>query len=217
MPRLDLRLKTVARQIRSSVHVDIGSDHGHLLLALLKAGRIDRGIAVENKLLPLENSRRTLASMPVDVRYGDGLDAVSDGEADSLSICGLGGTRIVRILARHPGRVPDRVVLQPNKRCDLVRRWGLMQGFHLVDEQVTPDHGQFVILSFQRDASRPDPAYQGLERESALMLGPWILRRRERSTCLLLQQHRRYLLELPRLDAKASWQLAVIDRILANW
>ena len=77
MPRLDERLKTVARQIRSDTHVDVGSDHGHLLLALLKAGRIRKGIAIENKQLPFENSRKTLTGVNAEVRFGSGLDVES--------------------------------------------------------------------------------------------------------------------------------------------
>ncbi len=72
MPRLDERLKTVARQIRWPIHADIGSDHGHLLKALLSAGRIDCGIAIENKRQPFENSRRTLADLASEVRLAEG-------------------------------------------------------------------------------------------------------------------------------------------------
>ncbi len=40
----------VAEQIRSGTHIDVGSDHGRLLKALLASGRIDRGIAIEHIL-----------------------------------------------------------------------------------------------------------------------------------------------------------------------
>ena len=89
MPRLDARLKSVAQQVCCRVHADIGSDHGHLLKALLAAGRIQRGIAIENKRQPFLNSQTTLQGVNADVRFADGIEGLKAGEADSLSICGI--------------------------------------------------------------------------------------------------------------------------------
>src|SRR6056297_785499 len=97
LPRLDERLKIVASLIRCRVHADIGSDHGHLLKALLKSGRIEFGIAIENKTQPFLNSRKTLADCRADVRLADGLAGLQKGEADCLSLCGMGGRSMVRI------------------------------------------------------------------------------------------------------------------------
>ena len=38
--KLDIRLLTVAQQIRSKTHADIGSDHGGLLVWLLKNAQV---------------------------------------------------------------------------------------------------------------------------------------------------------------------------------
>ena len=215
MPRLDERLKTVARQIRSATHADIGSDHGHLLVALIKAGRIQTGIAVENKVLPLENSRRSLCRLAADVRFGDGLDVIEAGEIDSLSICGLGGKRIVEILGKHPARVPDLVVLQPNKRADLVRRWAFESGFHLRDEICTPGPKPFVILRCGRNSEVPDPVYQGLRLEDAWMFGPVFLKQNLSELRIQLREERRYLVQLNRLGDFNQRRLEAIERVLA--
>lgn len=96
--KLDDRLAAVADQIKSTTHVDIGSDHGSLLVALLNQDRIKFGIAVENKQRPFDNSVRALAGLPAEVRLGDGLNPIEIGEADSLSICGMGAESIRDIL-----------------------------------------------------------------------------------------------------------------------
>lgn len=215
MPRLDERLKTVARQICSATHGDVGSDHGHLLVALIKAGRIQRGIAVENKFLPLENSRRSLCGLPADVRFGDGLDAIEPGELDSLSICGLGAKRIVEILGKHPARVPGLVILQPNKRADLVRRWAFEVGFHVMDEICTPGPISFVIIRCERNLECPDPAYDGLPLEDALMFGPVLLKNHLAELREQLREERCYLVKLNRLGDYNQRRLEAIDRVLA--
>jgi tRNA (adenine22-N1)-methyltransferase len=215
VPRLDHRLKAVARQIRSTTHADIGSDHGHLLKALLKAGRIERGIAVENKQLPLQNSRATLTGLNAEVRFGDGLEPLRRCEVDSLSICGMGGESMVRILNAFPPRVPPIVVLQPNKRADLVRRWGLQHGFHLADERVADGHWPYQVLAFARSDTLEDPAYAGVEYEAALLFGPLIIKRGQPDFTGRLLEEQRYLRNLNRLGERSRHRLAVIDRLLA--
>ena len=222
MPRLDERLKTVARQIRSDTHVDVGSDHGHLLLALLKAGRIRKGIAIENKQLPFENSTKTLTGVNAEVRFGSGLDVYQAGEAESLSICGLGAKRIVEILDGHPDRVPDLVILQPNKRPDLVRRWALRNKFFLMDESSAGGPWPYTIFRFCRtnqesQSEFADPAYEGIDLDSALHFGPILLKRHEAVMLDQLRKEREYLLGLDRLGDFGSQRLTVLERVLAAW
>lgn len=216
MPRLDDRLKAVAKQIRCRVHADIGSDHGHLLKALLKAGRIERGIAIENKRQPFENSKATLNGLNAEVRFANGLDGLRSNEADCLSICGMGGESMVRILKASPERVPSLLVLQPNRRPDLVRRWGLQSGFHLVDEQIAIGHWAYLVLRFKRADASNDPAYDGVDREAALLFGPHVLKRREPEFAARLREEERYLTNLDRLGADAAKRLGLIKRLLLS-
>ncbi|WP_153558711.1 class I SAM-dependent methyltransferase [Roseimaritima sediminicola] len=215
MPRLDQRLKLVARQIRARCHADIGSDHGHLLKALLAAGRIERGIAIENKRQPWANSQATLRGLPADVRFGEGLQPLRPGEADSASICGMGGRSIERILGEAPERIPERLVLQPNKHAEQLRRWAFAAGYHLQEELRTAGRRRFDVLVFVRGDGHPDPVYDSLDREAALVFGPWHLRRWETWFVQQLQQQQRYLATLGGRDAVAGQRLAILDRLLA--
>lgn len=209
MPKLDARLKTVATLIRANVHVDVGSDHGHLLKALLTAGRIRRGIAIENKTTPLNHSRRTLDRLPADVRLGDGLDVLRDGEADSVSVCGMGGRSIVTIFDAHPDRVPDWVVTQPNRDAESIRRWALRAGFHLVEETQTTGRRSFDILQFCRSPGQPDPAYEHVDQETALAIGPRMMMRRDESWLRRLENEQRYWERLPQCGPSSHrrWRL----------
>ena len=183
MPKLDPRLIAVKEMIWSKTHADIGSDHGGLLVELLDCGRIEFGIAIENNLQPFENSQRALSGLAAEVRLGDGLGVLSRGEVDSISICGMGAKTMLRILDAHPDRLPDKVVLQPNRHAEFVRGWGLSNGFHLQQEFVSRGHWPYAILCFARGGldvnqlPKPDVAYNGLDRDAALLFGPHELRR----------------------------------------
>jgi len=223
MPRLDPRLRLVATQVRCRVHADVGSDHGHLLKALLSSGRIERGIAIENKQAPLENSRRTLSRLPVSVRLADGLEGLHDGEADCLSLCGLGGRSIAKILDAFPGRVPDTVIVQPNDRIQDVRRWGLQSGFQLVDERVTSGRRPFCVLRFEKAPSETghsdswiDPVYQGIDPNAAILFGPHLIRRWEPEFVRRLTEERDYLLGLHGLGIPARERFEAIAGLLTS-
>jgi tRNA (adenine22-N1)-methyltransferase len=216
MPSLDDRLAAVASLIRSRVHADIGSDHGQLLKALLRGGRIDRGIAIENKLSPYKNSRRTLAGLDADVRFADGLHGLQVDEADSLSLCGMGGELIARILDEFPDRVPSVLVLQPNRRPETVRQWGSRSGFHLVDERLVFARRHYVILRFQRSGSDADPAYQGLDRTAAELFGPLLIARWDPGFVKTLIDEEAYLNSLPELNRESQNRLDALSRLLAR-
>ena len=213
LPRLDDRLKAVAKQIRCRVHADIGSDHAHLLKALLTSGRIERGVAIEDKQQPFANSKSTLAGLNADVRFADGLAGLRAGEADSLSCCGMGGESMVRILEAFPGRVPPVVILQPNRRPELTRQWGLRRGFHLLDEQIARGHWPYCILRFERADASADPAYEGLDREAALLFGPHMIRRWQPDFVAQLREEWQYLNGLDRLNRGTTRRLEAIERL----
>ncbi len=215
MPKLDERLKTVARQIRTTTHVDVGSDHGHLLVALLKSGRIKRGIAIENKHQPFENSSRALRGLSAEVRLGTGLAALSPAEADSLSICGMGAESIVEILTATPRAVPRRVILQPNRQPELVRQWALQHGFHLQDERLAKGHWSYHVMAFQHVGEGLDPAYENIDRAAALLFGPLIIRRRDPLLMTQLRAEENYLSRFPRLAPSGVERLSAIRQLLA--
>jgi tRNA (adenine22-N1)-methyltransferase len=216
--KLDDRLIAVAKQIRSNVHADIGSDHGSLLVALFESGRIESGIAIENKQMPFENSARALRGLSADVRLGDGLEVLKADEADSLSICGLGSESIRDILLAHPDRIPERVVLQVFHKSQIIRRWGLDNGFHLLDEQVTRRRRPYTILSFCRAANPDDadPAYEGIDRESATLFGPFVLKREDRQFDLHLQHQEAWWRKFDRLSSESASRLGLLRQVMAD-
>ncbi len=217
MAKLDPRLQSVAVQIHSRVHADIGSDHGYLLNALLDCQRIEYGIAIEKSPGPFFNSRRALAGLAAEVRLADGLEGLQPGEADSVSLSGIGGEGICRILRARPERVPDAVVLQPNDHQDAVRRWGRDNGFHLIDEQLVHRRATYATLVFRRATQCPDSAYEGLHPIDAILFGPHLIRRRDPALLEFLQREHRRLRQYERLAADSQQRFESVRRLLRHF
>jgi tRNA (adenine22-N1)-methyltransferase len=217
LPHLDERLKKVAKKIRVKTHADIGSDHANLLVALLRSGRVAKGIAIENKQQPLFHSEAALLGLNAEARLADGLDGLVEGEADSLSICGMGAESIVSILSSHPKRIPELIVLQPNRRADLIRRWGIDSGFHLVDEQIAYGHWPYVILTYRRAGHGADPAYRQIDHQADLLLGPWLVQRREAAFVDLLREEQRYWEQFTQISDASLERRNAIQRVLKRW
>ena len=176
--KLDRRLRRVAEAIRGRVHADIGTDHGLLPRYLLTSRRVERVIAVEKNPGPLARARRELARFQAEVRQGDGLEPLSPGEIDSLSLTGMGARLIDSILRAQPAKVPALVVVQPNDDAHWLRTWGLETGYHLRHEELVQGTWLYEVLVFQQ-ASGPDPAYDGLDPEVGQRFGPHLLRRQD--------------------------------------
>ena len=236
--RLDDRLLAVEQRIHANVHVDVGSDHGKLLLSLLKKQQIHRGIAIENNERPFQNSTETLrvffpprpadgvAPGVAEVRFGDGLAVLQPHEADSLSICGLGGRAIVRILSKHPDRVPQQLVIQPNNRPEDVRKWALANDFRLMDEIIVGGERDFIVLAFEQHgldgsasqisntlASNLDPAYQDVDFEAAILFGPLIIKRNEPLLLAQVNEELDYWHQFSELAAPAATRLKIVENL----
>jgi tRNA (adenine22-N1)-methyltransferase len=171
---LEDRLLCVATEVASGCHADIGTDHALLPLYLLNNGLCEKVVVSEMSPNAYLVARQALWGRPAQVFQGDGLEPFEGIQMDSLSLCGLGGSKIREILRAYPERVPDRVIVQANRDSHKVRRWGTEAGFHLIREQLAQGHWLYEILTFHRGTG-PDPAYQDLEEELGFYFGPHFL------------------------------------------
>lgn len=172
---LDSRLLAVAGEIPSGCHADVGSDHAKLPIYLLEQKICHKVIVTELSRLAFQVARRALWGREAEVRLGDGLRPLGQGEASSVSLCGMGGSLVVRILTQEPEKVPPVVVTQANRDSFKVRQWALLFGFHLAKEQLIKGSRVFEVLTFRRRPG-PDPAYCSVPLDLALHFGPLLLR-----------------------------------------
>ncbi|MDF2937197.1 MAG: tRNA ((1))-methyltransferase [Paenibacillaceae bacterium] len=203
MNQLSKRLAAIAAQVKlGSRLADIGSDHALLPAHLALSGKIARGIAGELNKGPLEAAKRQIAAAGlgsvVEARLGNGLDVLEPGEADTVTIAGMGGALIAEIL--EAGRVKGKLggvrhlILQPNVGEQMVRSWLRRNGWLLVGEEILEEDGKiYEILSAypaaEAEGGAAAEAELYRERELAgfgavseadwLVFGPYLLKRAE--------------------------------------
>lgn len=139
---LTSRLRAIADLVPQGARfADIGTDHGHLPVWLLLAGRIDHAIATDLREGPLERARDTARRFAMEGRMGfhlcDGLSAIRPGEADTVAIAGMGGETIASILEAAPWTKTDTLLLlQPMTGFAELRRWLQQNGYQIQSEHI---------------------------------------------------------------------------------
>ena len=210
MAQLSERLKAVANKITAKTHIDIGSDHALLAKYLLETKRVTKIIAVEKHHAPYLRSKESLQGLNAEVRFGDGLAVIKKDEAESLSICGMGAERIIKILCAYPERLPNKLILQANGKPELLRKWALNR-YSLSHEQLIQGHWLYSILSFTRNASK-DKSYDGLDEASALQFGPILLKQKHPLLKQSLVEQKQYY--QMKISKNPKWNKAYYHLIL---
>ena len=153
-PKLDRRLSAIASMVnvegKTGVKLaDIGADHGYLVTWLALEGKIEKGYACDVNAQPLERSRSTVvlygAEDKVELRLTDGLHGLTPDMVDWVTIAGMGGDLIARILEEAHWEQEKHIqyLLQPNTKSDHLRQWLLEHGYRTIAEQVV-EEGRFV-------------------------------------------------------------------------
>lgn len=150
---LKKRLQVVANLVAEDSLIDIGSDHGYLVIDLIKKGTIKHALVVEVAKGPLENAKENINKYNlknVEFALSDGLKDVDIQLAhqyDSATICGMGGNLIASIIAdslplfRH-----KTLYLQPNNKEYNLRKFLNANQFKIVDEAVVYDNGIYYEI-----------------------------------------------------------------------
>lgn len=180
--KLSDRLVTVARFVPlGSRLADIGSDHAYLPCYLVKKGIVPFAIAGEVVAGPFESARGHVQaeglSTTLIVRMGDGLDVLEPGEAECITIAGMGGVLIASILERGKEKLEavNRLILQPNISAVTVRKWLLENSWQLIDEEIIEEEGKIYEILV---AEKGEPlAPYTFDRETELLLGPFLMKK----------------------------------------
>lgn len=148
---LSPRLAAVAAKVIQGRPVaDVGTDHAKLPAWLVQSGLVPFALAMDVASGPITTAQKaTLALVPkIEVRQSDGLDQLADGEADTVTICGMGGGTMTGILSRGLPRLKSvqRVVLQPQSMWADVRSVMLSLGFECTEAQLVSDRSKLYVV-----------------------------------------------------------------------
>lgn len=156
---LSKRLKLAASFVEpGAVVADVGTDHGYVPIWLVQEGVAAGGIAMDVNPGPLERAAAHIGACGltdrIQTRLGDGLSALSDGEADTVMIAGMGGPLITRILTDglETAWGMKRLILSPQSEIRSVREFLERQGFVIEDEAMTEEDGKYYTVICARSA-----------------------------------------------------------------
>lgn len=163
------RLKLISDLVKDvdSV-VDVGTDHGYVVIDLLKGGRVKKAIASDINKGPVERARKNVAdhnlSHKIECRLGGGLTTVKPGEVEAAVIAGMGGNLIRDILleSEEVFKKLDYVIVQPVQNPEVLREYVYKLGWNLEDEWIIFDEDKYYEIfkvSYGNKPKTVEPIY----------------------------------------------------------
>lgn len=152
MPILGTRLKKASEMVVGGIPlIDVGTDHAYLPVHLIKSGVVPYAYAGDIGEKPLKNAELAVTryglNEKIRLSVSDGLKGFNFRFPDkiNITICGMGGTLIVKILSESREKVARdgvHLVLQPMTHSEDVRKWLCENGFSIVSEDCVRDCGR---------------------------------------------------------------------------
>ncbi len=131
--------------------VDVGCDHAYLCLHLVQQGAA-RAFASDIRPGPLQAAKEHIAACGMEERVQavlcPGLDAFGPEDADTVSICGMGGEMIASILENAPwtAKGEHKLVLQPMTNGNKLRKWLQDKGYGIVREALAQEGERLYVV-----------------------------------------------------------------------
>lgn len=152
LPSISTRLALASSFVRQgALLADVGTDHAHLPIYLVKSGKIAAAVAADIAKGPLlraeQNVRLHGLSGAITTVLSDGLKNVMGYHPTDITICGMGGETVMQIISDCPA-VKDpaiRLICQPQSVIPEFREFILREGFNIIDEGICYDRGKFYV------------------------------------------------------------------------
>lgn len=212
--KLSNRLKKVAELVsRGNVVADIGTDHGYLPIYIVKENISDKVIAMDVRKGPLQKAKENVSSYKVadsiDIRLSDGLCGLMQNEAQTITICGMGGGLIQSILDRGVDKFNEntQLILSPQSEIKEFREYLYTNGYNIVNECMMKEDGQFYVIFDCKKAfsgAKRELPKMSLESEIDFRFGGRLLE--EKNEALY-----EYLLKEQRVNQKVLGTVASLD------
>lgn len=118
---------------------DIGTDHGYLAIELVKSGRASFAVASDKNPMPLDVAKKNISAASlnnfIEVRLGDGLKVLREGEVDTICVAGMGGALIAEILNDSPQilKSVQKLIIQPMNATEKILSWLKNNSWYIAD------------------------------------------------------------------------------------
>lgn len=155
--KLSDRLTAIANMIpKNSIVADIGTDHGHLPIFLIKNN-------ISKKVIGSDISKGSLDKIieyvdgfglgdKIDTRLGDGLEIIKPYEVDTVVIAGMGGLLIRDILEKDK-KITNSVInfiLQPMVASKELREYLINNNFDIIKEDLVKEENKYYEIIFAK-------------------------------------------------------------------
>lgn len=157
--KLSNRLEMVVSFVKPGESAaDVGTDHGHVPVELVKRGIVKRAYAMDVRKGPLSKAEENIAAAgmkeKIETRLSDGVQKLSAGEAESVIIAGMGGELVIHIMenGRHVWDTVEQWVLSPHSELQKVRYWLEQNGFLIIKEDMVYEDGKYYTILDVRKA-----------------------------------------------------------------
>ncbi len=147
------RLLCVCDYVRAgAVLCDVGTDHAKLPIYLAQNKKIQQAYATDINIGPIACAERNVCdfglSGVIECVKCDGLRGTEAFGITDISICGMGGELIARILSECEYIKDDAVnlILQPMTHIEDVRRYLYDFGFEILDECLVSETGKLYTV-----------------------------------------------------------------------
>ncbi|WP_434311046.1 tRNA (adenine(22)-N(1))-methyltransferase [Hominifimenecus sp. rT4P-3] len=228
---LSRRLKVIAGMVTPGSRVaDIGTDHGYLPIELVKRTICPSGIAIDVREGPLARAKEHIEEAGlterIAVRLGDGLLALSPGEADTIVIAGMGGPLMKRILieGERTARDAAELVLSPQSDVREFRKFLHGAGYTVEKEQMLEEDGKYYTVMRvlpQPDAESWSEAEYGygkyLLREKPQILREFLEKKQDICRKILQNLEQAELEKAAARKREVEERLRELEGILADW
>ena len=126
--------------------LDIGCDHGYVILEAFKKDYIKKAIASDINIKPLKSAENNLKEYPVEFILGDGFKKVTSS-FDGVVIAGMGSNLITNILLDAPSDNNIKYILQGNNKYENLRLFLNENNYQIIDEELIYDKHYYIIIT----------------------------------------------------------------------
>jgi len=186
MIKLTDRLQLLADQIKQNeTMADIGTDHGFLPIYLWENEISPKVIMTDISPGSLDKARancyENYPDAKFDLRLGNGIQILENGEVDAVVIAGMGGKLMTEILGEDLGKSKSfrKLVLQPRNGQAKLRSWLIKNGFSIVKESLVRENKYIceiiTVVPYEDKSAISHTLENELNDPMVYEVPPWIL------------------------------------------
>ena len=187
MIHLSKRLSSIYNLTPMGIAIDVGADHGQLIISLVENSIAKRGYAVENKKGPYERMVKAINASKVKDKitpiFSSGIHKMPK-EVETVIIAGMGGNTIINILKDDIEKLDGvkTILIDSHGAFSFVRKEIVAMGFIIDDEDILiEDDIYYEIMRFKKGEAKysEDDYFFGpvlLKKKSNIFKERWMKR-----------------------------------------